>query len=173
MKTSNSIYLSLILSISLVSNVEAAKENFDRSKPAVNTTNGLDNDCNSKLNKDVCKPSCKPSNSARCPKPFGHVTVLKAKEGHVTVLKAKEGHVTVLKARALSDSQNNQSSGTRGQDDYNSSRSNKQGISHGGGDDLVLRKRPGRTKYTPTINCVKAKKGDNSQTKPSCPENNR
>lgn len=112
MKNLTSIYLSLILSVSLISHAEAAKENFDRSKPTAQAANGLDNDCNGAKNKPACKPqqlsskpsqltnkpTCQPSNSAHCPKPFGHVTVLKAQEGHVTVLKAKEGHVTVLKA---------------------------------------------------------------------------
>jgi len=131
MKNSTLIYLSLVLSVSLVSNAEAAKENYDRSKNTLQSTNGLDNDCESIKNKDTCKPkqltsksACKPSNSARCPKPFGHVTVLKAKEGHVTVLKAQDGHVTVLKAKALPPKNKPQTKGTQATD-YNSSRSNK------------------------------------------------
>jgi len=46
MKLLNIIYLSLLMSSILVPTAEAAKENFDRSKPHANKASGLDDDCN-------------------------------------------------------------------------------------------------------------------------------
>lgn len=194
MKTSSTICLSLILSISFASNANAAKENFDRSKPYVRATNGLDNDCNDKKANPLAKrpqgaagqqPTCTMTQAGI--KGGGHVTVLKANQGndpqnmrnlYVSSRSNKNsnkssvmpggGHVTVLKARLRNDPQTN---GTRAQD-HNSSSSNR-GVKYQDGDDLVLRKRPGRTKYTPPGNCPTPQKGVKSQAKSNCPAKNQ
>ncbi len=152
MNTTTSICLSLIVSFAVISPVNAAKENFDRSKPHVQIGNGLDNDCNgSKPVKNGKRAATITVQQARC----------------ATANGVGAGHVTVLKAR----SQNNagglpQSNNTRAQD-YNSSRSNR-GVNYQDGSDLVLRKRPGRTKLNSPESCVKAKPGSKAKTKANC-----
>ena len=108
MKTSTSIYLLLVLSVSLVSNVDAASSIKSQSSLQSGGTKATD------------------YNSSRSNKSYG--------------------------TNALND---------------NSSLSNKRG-NYQDGDDLVLRKRPGRTKFTPSNNCPTPKSGEMSQTKPTC-----
>jgi hypothetical protein len=188
MKTSTSIYLSLVLSVSLVSSVEAAKENFDRSKPHARATNGLDNDCNDKKAKPLTKrpqgaagqqPTCNPNQASI--KGGGHVTVLKARlrddsqtnGGSPSSSRAtdhnssRSNKTSSSRATDHNSSRSNKTSSSRAQND-NSSRSNKRGAMQDG-EDLVLRKRPGRTKYAPPGNCPSATKGKKSQAKANCP----
>ncbi len=69
------------------------------------------------------------------------------------------GLVPVIKEKLPNDRQN--------KTQYGGNASVKQGT----GDDLILRKRPGRSNFTPTPNCLMAKKGEKHQPKPNCPDN--
>lgn len=167
MKNSSSICLTLFLSISLASNVEAAKENFDRSKPHVRAGNGLDNDCNGK----VCtpqqltgKPRCDPMTSPNSTNSQQAKTAQPSK-----CVKPMTPPTPSFVKSPIRPPNGLQSNGTKAQD-YDSSRSNRRGVKHGG-DDLILRKRPGRTKYTPPGNCPKPKMGVKSPMNPGCPTN--
>ena len=153
MKTTTSICLSLIVSFAVISPANAAKENFDRSKPHVQVGHGLDNDCNSiKANKNGKRATTITVKQARCASANG----------------IGGGHVTVLKARAQNNAGGASQSNTTRAQDYNSSRSNR-GVNYQDGNDLVLRKRPGRTKLTSPESCVKAKPGVKAKTKANCP----
>ena len=175
MNTSSFICLTLFLSIGLASNVEAAKENFDRSKPHVRAGNGLDNDCNGKRATRVCTPQ-QLTGKHRCdPITFPNSTIsrgptnsqqTKAAQPSKCVKPMTPPTPSFVKS-PIKPPNGLQSNGTKAHD-YNSSRSNKNSVKRGG-DDLILRKRPGRTKYTPPGNCPKPKMGVKSPTNPDCP----
>ena len=191
MKISNSIYLSLILSTSLISSVDAAKENFDRSKPHVRTANGLNNVCNDKKDTKVCTPQqlagnprCNPSATSKFNDPTPIYMTIKDKSTQSsTCVKPKMQAPATLASSSIGPQSSLQSGGTKATDynssrsnksygasvmDYNSSHSNKQGV-YQDGDDLFLRKRPGRTALTPSGRCSTPKFGKKSQTKVNCP----
>jgi len=101
MKILNSVCLTLLLAAVVISSVNAAKENFQRTKPHFSVGNGLDNDCDGDTLKEVCK---KTSSRAQ---------------------------------------------------DHNSTRSNRATMKDRGDNDLVLRKKPGRTIRSANDRCQK------------------
>jgi hypothetical protein len=175
MKTSSAICLSLILGISFVANTNAAKQNFARSKPHASAANTVDNNCDGKKANTAQSPRCvnlAPQHKfkATTTRAMDH----NASRSNTTSRSSATDHnssrsnkTSSSRATDHNSSRSNKTSSSRATD-YNSSRSNKQGINQNG-DDLVLRKRPGRTQFTPLTNCPTAKKGENKKVILNCP----
>ena len=159
-------YLSVILSVSLVSSAQAAKGNYNRIKASTSENHGVDDNCNGKTDFQACKPQqtvalrCTTSNPSNS---IDSKTVQQNLAQAQTCSKPSMQQPSLQANSIIEESTTN----TKAQD-YNSSRSNR-GVRLQNDNDIVLRKRPGRTKFSPSANCPTPK---NSDVSPHCPDKN-